>query len=326
MRRLGAILKIDSLLSALRRRTGRLRGRAVAAGRRLFLGTRRRVSAGGAGGIKAGRLIWMFGSGRSGSTWLAAMMEEMEDHHVWFEPRVGSLFDPAEIERYKGQNFILAPRYRSVWLELIRELVLRSAEARFPEAFGEYLLIKEPGGSVGAPLLMEALPESRMILLTRDPRDVAASWLDANRKGGWRTQRQGDGGRRAEEFVAANPNAFVKHHAEAYLQGVGNAWKAYEAHRGRKVVVRYEDLRVDTLGTMRRMYSDLGIPVSEQSFARTVEKHAWENIPEEEKGEGKFYRKASPGGWREDLTPHQVRIIEEITGPLLAEFYPDADR
>lgn len=326
MRRLGAILKIDPLLSALKRRTGRLRGRAVAAGRRLFAGTRRRVSGGGAGGIEPGRLIWMFGSGRSGSTWLAAMMEEMEEHHVWFEPRVGSLFDPAEIERYKGQNFILAPRYRSVWLASIRDLVLRGAEARFPEASGGYLIIKEPGGSIGAPLLMEALPESRMVLLTRDPRDVVASWLDATRKGGWRARRQGAGGRRAEEFVAANPNAFVKHHAEAYLQGVGNAKRAFDAHRGRKVVVRYEDLREDTLGTMRRMYSALGVPVGEKSLTGPVEKHAWENIPDEEKGRGKFYRKASPGGWREDLTPHQVRVVEEITAPLLAEFYPDADR
>ena len=38
---------------------------------------------------------------------------------------------------------------------------------------------------MGAPLLMEALPESRMILLVRDPRDVAASTLDAAKEGGW---------------------------------------------------------------------------------------------------------------------------------------------
>lgn len=317
MRRLASALRTSLGSSPRLFALGRQAGRA-------FSRVRRRAS--GRGGIEAGTVIWMFGSGRSGSTWLAAMMGEMERHHVWFEPRVGSLFDPAEIERYKGQNFILAPRYRTVWLDSIRDLVLRGAEARFPEAAGEYLLIKEPGGSVGAPLLMEALPESRMVLLVRDPRDVVASWLDANRKGGWRTQRQGVGGRRAEEFVAANPNAFVKHHAEAYLRDVGNALKAYEAHRGHKVVVRYEDLRADALGVMRRMYSALGVPVVEKSLARAVQKHAWENIPEEEKGQGKFYRKASPGGWREDLTPHQVQIIEEITDPLLAEFYPDAGR
>jgi hypothetical protein len=53
-----------------------------------------------------------------------------------------------------------------------------------------------------------------------------------------------------------------------------------------------------------------------------VEKHSWESIPEEEKGEGKFYRKATPGGWREDLTPGQIEAVERITAPLLKELYP----
>src|SRR3712207_6950789 len=54
----------------------------------------------------------------------------------------------------------------------------------------DYLVVKEPNGSIGAPLLMEALPESRMILLVRDPRDVAASSIDARRKGGWQRSEE----------------------------------------------------------------------------------------------------------------------------------------
>src|ERR671912_1915188 len=176
--------------------------------------------------------------------------------------------------------------------------------------------------SVGAGLIMEALPESGMVLLIRDPRDVVASWLDATRKGGWQTRRRGEGGRRAESLAETNPNAFVRRHAEAYLQHVGSARQAYDAHEGRKVVVRYEDLRADTLGTMKRMYGELGVPVDGEQLARWVEKHSWENIPAEEKGQGKFYRKATPQGWREDLTPHQVRTVERITAPLLEEYCP----
>jgi Sulfotransferase domain len=88
------------------------------------------------------------------------------------------------------------------------------------------------------------------------------------------------------------------------------------------VLIRYEELRSDTLGTMKRMYSTLGIEVDERELERVVEKHSWENIPEEEKGEGKFYRKATPGGWREDLSPQQARTVERITAPLMKELYP----
>jgi len=62
--------------------------------------------------------------------------------------------------------------------------------------------------------------------------------------------------------------------------------------------------------------------VDEGELSRIVEKHSWENIPEDQKGEGKFYRKASPGGWREDLTPKQAETVERITAPLLKELYP----
>lgn len=106
-----------------------------------------------------------------------------------------------------------------------------------------------------------------------------------------------------------------------YVQNMGNAKKAYDAHTGPKAFLRYEELRVDTLGTMRRVYSALEVPVNDDNLRRAVEKHAWEAIPEGEKGQGKFYRKASPGGWREDLTPEQARTVEEITAPLLTEFY-----
>jgi hypothetical protein len=74
---------------------------------------------------------------------------------------------------------------------------------------------------------------------------------------------------------------------------------------------------------MKRMYSALGVPVDEGELARVVERHSWENIPEDKKGEGKFYRKATPGGWREDLTPEQAEAVERVTAPLLKELYPE---
>jgi hypothetical protein len=54
---------------------------------------------------------------------------------------------------------------------------LDGAGAKFPEVTGpdDHLAIKEPGGSVRASLLVEALPESRMILSVREPRGVVAS-------------------------------------------------------------------------------------------------------------------------------------------------------
>jgi LPS sulfotransferase NodH len=274
-------------------------------------------------GIKPENIVWIFGTGRSGSTWLGSMMEGLDGCAMWNEPLVGNLFGNFHYFRVGGRKtggqYILGEPYKQTWLGPMRDLVLGGAAARFPEVSG-YLIIKEPNGSIGAPLLMEALPESRMIFLIRDPRDVVASSMDARSEGSWLSERREV--QRSTSKQARNPNVYVRMRANSYVQQIEKTWQAYRAHGGRKVMVRYEDLRADTLQTMKRIYSELEIPVEEVELARSVEKHSWEKIPEEEKGEGKKRRKAKPGGWREDLTSRQAEIVEDITAPLLNEFYP----
>ena len=93
---------------------------------------------------------------------------------------------PAALENVLTANN--APRIKA-------KIVLEGANARFSE-LGEngYLAIKEPNGSIGAPLLAEAFPESLMILLVRDPRDVVSSAMAAQRKGSWGEGWRANGG------------------------------------------------------------------------------------------------------------------------------------
>lgn len=278
------------------------------------------------GGVRPENLVWIFGTGRGGSTWLRSMMGELPGHAVWEEPLVGKLFGEFYERSQSGQrsskNFILGTPTQDGWIRSVRSFVLDGARYAHP-LLGprHYLVVKEPNGSAGAPLLMRALPESRMILLVRDPRDVISSTLDSAREGNWFYEWADKGRWREENLADRDPDAFVKMRASMYAQQVGNAKRAYEAHAGPKVMIRYEDLRADTPGTMRRIYSTLGIPAEDANLDRAVEKHSWENIPEASKGAGKVYRKAKSGGWREDLTQDQVKVIERITAPLLEEFY-----
>ena len=278
--------------------------------------------------VRPENVVWIFGSGRTGSTWLSEMMVSLADHTRWHEPLVGYLFGHAYQEQGTGRtddrHFIFGGD-RRVWMSSIRSFVLEQATARFPERLDDgYLVIKEPHGSLGAPLLMEALPESRMIFLVRDPRDVVASALDAHKKGGWAQVRSGKRkGPSPQKRPDHWPDRFVKSRSRNYLRDIQCVQQAYEAHGGRKVLVRYEDLRADPLGTMERIYRSLEIPADAGALARAVRRHSWERLPEGAKGEGKFYRKATPGGWREDLTAEQVRIVEDITAPLLEWFYPE---
>ena len=62
---------------------------------------------------------------------------------------------------------------------------------------------------------------------------------------------------------------------------------------------------------------------AEEELVQSVKKHSWENVPKEEKGRGRFYRKASPGSWRDDLTPRQAQIVENLNDSLLRELYAE---
>ncbi|CAN5631853.1 hypothetical protein BH24ACT22_BH24ACT22_14710 [soil metagenome] len=232
-------------------------------------------------------------------------MAELDNQKRWNEPHVGLLFGSFLYEKIGPENaltnspaFILGEPHRKAWLTSIKNFVLENAAARYPGlGRDQYIVIKEPNGAIGAPLMTEAMPESRLIFLLRDPRDVVSSWLDAFGEDSWTsTNREYD----TDEKL----NTHTRFLSERYLKVVSQVQKAYEAHSGKKAFVRYEDLRRDTFGTMYATYQSLGIEVDEASLRTAVEKHAWESIPGSRKGSGKFYRKATPGGSLRTADPY----------------------
>jgi len=251
------------------------------------------------------------------------MMAESENQERWHEPYVGMLFGSFIYGRKLQSNttllnnptFIMGEPYREVWLRSIQNFILEGAAARYPELReDQYLVVKEPNGSIGAPLLSEATPKSRIIFLIRDPRDVIASRLDAFGKGSWT-------GRDRDYSTAEKLNKHTKRLARHYVSVVSKVQEAYEAHPGKKTLVRYEDLKHDTLSALKAMYDALEVEADEAQLEAAVEKHSWDNIPEENKGKNKFFRKGQAGGWKDDLTSEQVKLIERITSPVLSKYY-----
>jgi len=120
--------------------------KAVRGLRRLRSRVRRRRK-----GVRAENVVWIFGTGRSGSTWLASMMASLDDHALWNEPLVGNLFGNFYYFRAGGRRLgkhsILGEAYKETWLGPMRDMVLGGAAARFPEITGEpggYLVVRSP--------------------------------------------------------------------------------------------------------------------------------------------------------------------------------------
>jgi hypothetical protein len=94
--------------------------------------------------------------------------------------------------------------------------------------------------------------------------------------------------------------------------------RAFDAHSpDRRVLVRYEDLVANPQRELARICAYLPITASSDALAAVAAEHAYTAVPATEKGESKPIRSASPGGWRENLSPSEHDVMHEVMGPTL---------
>jgi hypothetical protein len=284
------------------------------------------------------RLAWIFGSSRSGSSWLLRMMAELEQvvpvddphlgHHlgVWRPiplawaaaeepPQLTTL---PELKRDKPSYFF-SDRYREHWEPALRELILARFAAQAAEQgpraadLDPLVLVKEPGSHV-ADLLLRLFPASGLVFLLRDGRDVVDSWVAAYRRGSWAVE---------EGAFPASPEgrlSLVRWQASVWAYRTEIVQRAYRRHPGsNKVLVRYESLRADPAAELEHICVTLGIEARRRRLREIAAAHDFAHVPAAEKGTYSEIRQARPGGWRETLTDAEQRAMHEVMGPKLAE-------
>ena len=317
-----------------------------------------------------GRLAWIFGSPRCGSTWLldllcfpletapgtpTGMVRPGRKATLWRRlrhplarlrpeavpidepylpqhliPLMPIRFDPDDPasratttlnETREGDaHYFFARRYESAWRPELRRLILARLSAQVERAESEHALvdpavvIKEPNGSHGAELIMSLLPRSRLVFLVRDARDVIDSIMDAL-SGGWLDELYMGPLDSAELRLG-----FARSEARTWLERTTAVERAFAAHDPElRWKLRYEDLRADTLATLRPLVDWLGIRRSDAELRAAIAANAFEAIPSAEKGPGTQRRAATPGLWREHMSPEETRAIEDVIGPKLVE-------
>jgi hypothetical protein len=218
--------------------------------------------------------------------------------------------------RADDPNYFFCSRYEAAWNPELRRLILARLHAQVQEmrkVEDPLVALKEPNGSQGAELIMGALPESRMIFLVRDGRDVVDSELDAQAPGSWLEAH-----RRGMEMSTADRLRFVEERGLRWSYRMHVVLRAYERHAPeRRFMLRYEDLRQDSEGWIARMFDWLGLEIDPERLANEVRATSFEAVPPEAKGAGKFVRAAQPGLWRESLSAEEQEVAERTMGDTL---------
>ena len=279
------------------------------------------------------RLVWIFGSSRSGSTWLLRMLSDFPDVVPIDDPHLGhhlgvwrpiplawavAAEDPPELTtlldlKREEPGYFFADRYRESWWRPLRALIQARFEAQAEEGSdrGEAptYVVKEPGSHV-APLLTELFPRSKLVFLLRDGRDVVDSWLAAYRQGSWAI----DGG--AFPVSAAGREPLVRWLASVWAYRTDAVLEAFDHHPEKdRVMVRYEQLRERAEDGLEAICATIGLDSA--LATEVVARHRFEQLPSDSRGPLREARAAKPGGWRENLSVAEQAAMHEELGATL---------
>jgi hypothetical protein len=287
------------------------------------------------------RLAWIMGSSRSGSTWLANMLGSLPSATSIDDPHLGhhlgtwrpisiawaTAAEPPRLTTLRSlkrdaDDYFFSDRYRDAWVPALRDLVRARFGAQLADQAASgtpHLFVKEPG-SQAAQLIFELFPESRLIFLLRDGRDVVESWLDAYDEGSWAI----DGG--AFNVSEEGRLPLIRWLSTVWTVRTETVAGVYERLGPRsRLLVRYESLLDDPAGELGRICETCELRCDD--LEAIAERHRFSRVSPRERGSGRAVRAASPGSWRTTMSGSEQRAMHEIMGSTLARLgYPTVGR
>jgi len=277
------------------------------------------------------KLVWIFGTPRSGSTWLARdilrrkeiqfVRETMLGAHLGvfeLDPQIYWLLfkenynvKPTRIIDIDNENFFFSSENEKNWLESLRILILNRINPNLDIDGPQHYVVNAPNESHASDIIMKSVPNSKLIFLVRDGRDVIDS-----RQSKFHNPR----------LVGAPESSDERKYRITFFAMIWNKMiettkKAYESHNPElRLMVKYEDLIKNPIAEIDRIYKFLGYALSDEQVKNIAEQTSFDNVPDHLKGEDKNIRKAKPGNYKEYFTDEELRIVNKMMRENLLAF------
>jgi hypothetical protein len=259
--------------------------------------------------------FFIIGSGRCGATWMYTVLREHPDIAMTDEARVlDFLYFCAELVNVPYSRRAAVPPRESVELRgIVRDpyvatlspVFLRHVKAICEDFYATYFAgrsykwwgdkLPDPRAAMAA---RRVWPDTRYVVLVRDPRDVLTSWRAFAEK---------------PEIARGDPQ-LVGLAAETLARSWDAVYRNVFLQLEKPLIVRYEDLRREPRRHVGEMLALLGLdwtPQMERVLAaeEVFLTHGTSSSPE-----------ASLGRWRTELPAEDVRVVERICGETMERF------
>jgi len=210
----------------------------------------------------------------------------------------------------RQENKIWNQHNWDVYINLLRTTMFQHVLNEWGVIGYEKLVFKMPNDSHAADIVMQAFPESFMIFLMRDGRDVMKSRFSpfASRK------------------LAETEDMELRRHAIAFYSHFWNFQvdimkAAYVAHTpNRRLLLRYEDLRREPSSQFKNMFEQIGVAMSDAELNAMIKATTLENIPDDQKGPDKPRQTGQVGQFGDVFSDEEIDLMEIIMGSNLEEF------
>ena len=241
---------------------------------------RRRPATDDEAAYRGENLIFVFGSPRSGTTWVLRLLSE--------HPRVVAATE-ANLGIETGKRVTLETNIFNQDRPFTDAQIRRRFHRLSLKNAGRMIVEKTPIHLLFADRIREVFPEAAFILVDRDPRDIVNSLVSVGR----------------------DPEAWWKGAPDTVPAAI-RLWRRYAkaAQRARQLynpwTVAYEDLSGDPVGQLDALFAALGL--ENDAVGEIVDSAAGgKGIPIPG-----VYRDGRVGAWRSDLGPEEITQLEEL--------------
>jgi LPS sulfotransferase NodH len=277
-------------------------------------------------------MVFLVGCPRSGTTWLQKLLashpkirsgEESHFFSLYVGPQLRS-WNEQKTRHFNGglghaagpPTYFREEEFLSILKKYLGALIKPMIDGLQAD---EFFLEKTPSHALYIPEIKELLPDSRLIHLMRDCRDVVASLIAASRTWG----------------ASWAPNS-ARAAAAMWVQHVGAARTAAKNLSRREYCeIRYENLWSSPLDTLKILADFLGIKWSDDAMRTAIERNRADvmdlsGTPLPVYGEARsrgataklprgFIGKARPGAWKEDLSIYEKYRVWRTSRKLMKE-------
>ena len=160
------------------------------------------------------------------------------------------------------------------------------------------------------PLYSEIFPTARFLCVVRDPRDTILSQWHHN------LRVESDFLKRAKDldhWTDVQSKVWQRQMAEVCRL------KGQAPFQQSLLITRYEDLAAGNLDRFREVFAHLGASTDLALMAEIIEATSFSRV-KRQSHQNAFFRRGTPGAWREEMTPQQVATVRANAHAMMARF------